>query len=166
MLTSLLLNWRVLTVIGLIAANAISYSAGHHRGYESGRAEVQTLFDAYREDALEKALAAQVATAAKEHAMTLANEKVSTDYESLQTATSLAVRSLDADRVRLQAALSARRGAASSNPQAGLPPDAGPEVGILSECLARYEAVAGDADQLSGQVKALQDYVNNVVEIK
>ena len=162
---ALLLNWRIWAVIGFAVLEAWAGYKLHHAGYEEGRAEVQSLFDAYKSQSIEQAMAAQVAANAKEHAMTLANEKVTDEYESLKTATSTAVRALDSDRVRLQEALrAARNRAAPGDTQAPPGPDATPESRILGECLQRYESVAGDAQALSDTVKALQDYVRNVVK--
>jgi hypothetical protein len=163
MLMLLLSNWRLWAIAGLLAANAVSYSVGHHRGYLAGKAEVQATFDSYRADALEQALAAQAESTLKTQAMQAANEKVSADYVSLQTATATAVGALNRDRLRLQAAIAARSGATPDNPGPGLQPDAGPEVRILGACITEYESVASDAQSLSDKVTALQAYVNKVV---
>jgi hypothetical protein len=163
MLTSLLLNWRLWAVLGLLAANAVSYSTGHHKGYLTGRAEVQDEFTAYKEQSFEQAMAEQVKRNAEAARMSETNQKVTENYETLKTATSTAVRALDSDRMRLQAAIASRRSSATSDTKAGLSPDAGPEVRVLGECIRRYEEVAGDAQSLSDTVKSLQDYVAGVV---
>ena len=153
-------------IVSLVGALLYGEHDGRQTGAEQERLIWTTKMNARLAEANAKILALENAARDKEHAMQTANEKVIQDYESLKTATATAVSALDADRVRLQQALSrARSGnsAAPANPQAGLPPDAAPESRILSECLARYEAVAGDADELSNGLKALQDYVNNVV---
>jgi hypothetical protein len=155
-----LLNWRIWAALALAGAGAYL----HHMGYESGRAEVQQLFDAYKLQTIEQAMTEQVLRQAKESAMSAANAKVSADYESLKVATGVAVSALDRDRMRLQAALAAYRGSAPGDPQAGLPTDGNPEVGILSECIDSFAALAKDADALSNQVTGLQGYVRDVVK--
>jgi hypothetical protein len=141
---------------------AVAGYTAHHKGYLSGKAEVQALFDKYRADQAELALRAQVDKQSKEAAMQAQNQKVTENYESLKDATRLAVGALDADRMRLQAALAAYRHSTPGDPGAGLPADASPADGILAQCIDRYAAVAGSADQLADQVVALQSYVRTV----
>jgi hypothetical protein len=163
---TLLSNWRVWAFLGLIVSNLISYSAGHKHGYDAGAEDVQIKFDLYKQDALETALAAQVAKDAAEKRMRESNEKVTADYENLQAATATAVRALDSDRMRLLEALRRKAPAgdpAPVDPGTGLPPDATAEDRVLAECLNRYESVAGDADEIAVKLKKLQDYVANVV---
>ena len=160
---TLLLNWRVWAALIFAVVEATAGYKLHHAGYLEGKTEVGREFSAYRETALQTALAAQAASVAKERAMETANLKVTENYESLKTATSTAVRALDSDRLRLQAALASRSRPTPGDPAAVTGTAQTPEVGILSECLQRYEAVASDADTISDQLKALQDYVNNVV---
>lgn len=157
---TLLFNWRLWLAIAFAAALAF----GSYQCVQFGKNSVQVEFDVYKNQQILNTLAAEVAARAKEHVMQDTNLKVSENYEILKAATATAVKSLDADRMRLQSALAA----ASSRPTpgntgAGLKPDASPESRILSSCLSRYEEVAGDADQLSDQVTGLQDYINRVV---
>jgi hypothetical protein len=156
-------NWRIYVALAFMVAEAFAGWKLHNMGYESGRAEVQGMFDSYRATVVEQAMAAQAERTVKEQAMQAANSKVSSDYESLKVATGVAVRALDADRMRLQAALSASRHTAPSDPGAGLPPDDSAQVGVLAECIDRYAAVASEADSTSDTLKALQDYVRKVV---
>ena len=128
------------------------------------RDAVQAAFDKYVAAAKDGALREQTKRDTEAAVMRTTNEKVTADYESLKTATATAVRALDADRMRTLSALAAaRHSAAPSDPATGLPADASSEDRVLAECLNRYEEVAGDADGLSNQVKALQDYVHRVV---
>ena len=155
---SLLLNpklWAALIVTLAVAA------AGMFT-YKKGEEHVQVTFDAYKNQQVLDLLAAEKAARAKEQSLQTANEKVTARYDDLKTTTTAAIRSLDNDRLRLQSALAAYE--AARHPEAGVPADASPEVRVLSGCLERYETVAGDADTLSDQVKALQDYVRTVVQ--
>lgn len=156
-------NWRVWVFLVLIAANVGSYFKGHSAGVDAGHAEVQVQFDAYKQTALEQALAAQVAKDAAEKRMNDANQKVSQDYENLKTATGTAVRALSLDRLRLQSELAASHNPAPGDTPAGPAADATAEDRVLGECLQRYEAVAGDAAAASDQVTALQAYLSKVV---
>ena len=161
---SLLLDPRLwgLLIGAVLEVAALWYA--HHKGVVSGRAEIQAQFDTYRLQAQQAALKAQQERDAEAKTMRETNEKVTANYESLKTATATAVRTLDSERMRLLSALAAAgHSAAPSDPQSGLPADATAEDRVLGQCLARYEDVAGDAQQLSDQVKALQGYVNNVV---
>ena len=159
LLLSPLSNWRIWAAVALAAAGAYL----HHMGYVSGRNEAQIVFDAYRAKDLEQAMAAQAAQTLKEQAMQAANMKVKSDYESLKSATAVAVSALDADRLRLQAALAAYRGATGKDSGTGLQIDDSAIVGSFSECINSYSDLAKEADALSGQVIGLQDYVNKVV---
>jgi hypothetical protein len=152
-----LLDYR-LWAVAIFAA--LELAAGW-KVYKMGEKAVQVEFDQYKDQQVLATLAAERAARAKEQTLQTANKKVSDNYEILKTATATAVLSLDNDRMRLQSALAAR--GTSSDSASKLPADAAPEVGILSGCLNKYEAVAVDADALSDQVKALQDYVNSVV---
>ena len=157
---TLLFNWRLWLAVAFAAALAF----GSYQCVQFGKNSVQVQFDMYKNQQILNTLAAEVAARAKEHAMQDTNLKVTDNYETLKTATATAVKSLDADRMRLQSALAAASGStAPVYTGAGLKPDASPESRILSGCLSRYEEVAGDADQLSDQVVALQDYINRVV---
>jgi len=156
---AILLNWRVWLAAALVASGAYLY----HAGSVSGKAAIQSQFDAYKTKDAEQALAAQIERQAKESAMQTANLKVSQDYESLKAATALAVSALDRDRMRLQAALAAYRGATGKDSGTGLQIDDSAIVGSFSECINRYSDLAKEADALSGQVIGLQDYINKVV---
>jgi len=160
---SLLLNWRLWAALGFVVLEAWAGWKLHHAGYESGRSEVQSLFDAFRMQTLEQAMAAQVERQAQESAMSAKNQKVTADYVSLQTATGVAVRALDADRMRLQAIIAASRHSPGPDPGAGLPADDAAQVGVLAECIDSFAALAGDADRLADQVTGLQAYVARVV---
>jgi hypothetical protein len=161
---TLLLDPRLWGVLIFIVAEAFAGITVYNKGLTHGRAEVQVQFDAYVKKDLEQTVAEQVKRNAETARMNDLNQKVTAEYESLKTATATAVKSLDGDRLRLLSALAAaRHRAPTSDPTPGLVPDASPEVGILGECLQRYEAVAGDAAALSDQVKGLQDYVHRVV---
>lgn len=157
---AILLNWRVWLVAALVASGAYLYRAGN----VSGKAAVQSQFDAYKAKDAEQALAAQIERQAKESAMQSANLKVSQDYESLKSATATAVGALDRDRMRLQAALAAYRGATGKDSGTGLQIDDSAIVGSFSECIDRYSALATESDRLADQVIGLQAYVDGVVK--
>jgi len=161
-MTGLLLNWRLWLALAIAAGISWAGYRLHHAGYESGRAEVQGQFDAYRNKAMEQALAAQAERQAQESAMQAANTKVSKDYESLKTATAVAVSALDADRMRLQAALAAYRSATGSDSGAGLPPDDSAATGVLSACIDQYAGVVSDFDREADKLRGLQAYVSAV----
>ena len=156
----LIANWRVWLLAGVLGAVAAS---GIY-GYRLGEKSTQATFDAYKLAQEHKAMAAEEAARQKETELQLSNQQVTQNYESLKTATATAVRALDADRMRLQSALAARSGEPAKDSSAIAGTDADPEGRILSECLDRYASVAGDADGLSAQVKALQDYISKVLE--
>jgi hypothetical protein len=161
---SLLTSSKFWLILALAVSNAFSYFKGHSSGYAEGYGAGHQEFLVFKEQALESAMAEQVRRNEIEATLKTANQKVTENYVSLQAATSTAVRALDADRLRALAALtSARGGAAPLNTSTGLPANATAEDGVLSECFRRYEEVAGDAEQLSSQVTALQDYITKVV---
>lgn len=154
---SLLLNWRL--VAGLILC--VAAAAGGWKCYVLGKKTVQAEFDAYKAQQVADALAAEQAARAKEHAMQATNQKVTENYESLKTATATAVGALDAERMRLQAALAAS--SAPGDPGAVLRADGTAKDYILERCLGRYETVARDAAATANKVIGLQDYINHVV---
>jgi len=154
----LLLNPRVWAAIILAIALGVATRFVYTKGAES----VQVEFDKYKNQQILDALNAEKAVRAKELSLQDANQKVTENYESLKSATAVVVKSLDADRVRLQAILTARNSSPASVAQTSTTTTDSPESRILGECLQRYEAVAGDADGLSNQVKALQDFVNTI----
>lgn len=156
---SILLNWR----IWLCVALAVVGWNLHHAGYEKGKNEVEVQFTLFKNQQLESALAEQVKRDAEWKRLNDENQKVSQDYESLKTATATAVRSLDADRMRLQATLAAYRRATNSDPAAPKRIDEDAAIGVLSECIDRYGSVAATADSQADTLKALQEYVRNVV---
>ena len=159
-----LLDPRVWGALIFVVLEAMAGLTIHNHGVTQGRAEVQAAFDAYRVQVQDEAIRVQAQRDAEAKAMRVTNEEVTANYESLKTATSVAVRALDTDRMRALSALAAaRHSTAPSDPKTGLPTDATSEDRVLAECLNRYEEVAGDADGLSNQVKALQDYVHRVV---
>ena len=163
MLSVLLTNWRALAAVLFMLAELLAGWKLHHMGYETGRAEVQAEFTLFKEQALEAAMAAQAERTAAEKRMADANQKVTENYESLKDATAVAVRALDADRVRLQATLAAYRGATGKDPAPGACIDGDALVRSFSECVDRYSAVASELDQTSDTLKALQAYVRDVV---
>jgi hypothetical protein len=154
----LLLNPRVWAAIILAIALGIATRFVYTKGAES----VQVKFDMYKNQQISDALNAEKAVRAKELSLQEANQKVSENYESLKSATAVVVKSLDADRVRLQSILASRNSSPSGVTQTSTAANDPPESRILGECLQRYESVAGDADGLSNQVKALQDFVNTI----
>jgi hypothetical protein len=156
------LNWQAWLTASVMACAGFVY--GHYVGDLGGAARVQQLFDAYRAQTLEQALAAQVERQAQESAMQATNQKVTADYVSLQTATGVAVRALDADRMRLQTALAAYRGATGKDSGTGLQVDDSALVGSFSECIDRYSTLAGQFDQEGDTLRSLQDYVRDVVK--
>ena len=160
MIAALLLNWRTWVIVSLLACCGYM----HHRGYVSGKAEVQSVFDAYKTQDLEQALAAQAAQTLKEQAMQAANTKVSENYESLKTATATAVRALDADRMRLQNTIASYRRTTGSDtaPSSGI--DGAAQIDVLAGCIDRRVEVAKDAAKDADTLKALQEYVSNVVK--
>lgn len=160
---TMLLDPRVWGLLIFVVLESIAGWRVYHKGLDTGRAEVQAQFSAYKEVAREEAIAALQKNAAETKAMNETNQKVTANYESLKTATATAIGALDVNRLRLQAALTARNRTTPGNPVSSAPADAAPEDRILGECLAKYEEVAGDANGLSDQVKALQDYVTTVV---
>jgi len=162
MMPGWLLNWRVWAVLAFLAAEAFAGYKLHHAGYETGRAQVQGLFDAFRADALEQAMAAQVARQAQESAMQAKNQKVTADYVSLQTATGVAVRALDADRMRLQAIIAASRHPPGQDSSPGLPPDDSATTSVLAACIDQYAGVVSDFDREADKLRGLQAYVSAV----
>jgi len=162
MMPSWLLNWRVWAVLAFLAAEAFAGYKLHHAGHEHGRAEVQGLFDAFRANALEQAMAAQVARQAQESAMSAKNKEVTANYVSLQAATGTAVRALDADRMRLQAIIAASRHSPGQDPGAGLPPDDSATTGVLAACIDQYAGVVSDFDREADKLRGLQAYVSAV----
>ena len=160
LLLSLLANWRIWAAVALAAAGAYL----HHMGYVSGRNEVQVAFDAYKAKDLEQAMAAQAAQTTKEQAMQAANLKVKEDYESLKSATAVAVSALDADRLRLQSALAAYRSATGQDSGATARIDDAAAIGVLAECVDSFAAMAATADRESDRLKALQTYVVEVIQ--
>jgi len=167
MMPGWLLNWRVWAVLAFLAAEAFAGYKLHHAGYETGRAEVQGLFDAFRADALEQAMAAQIERQAQESAMSAKNQMTTENYVLLQKATATAVIALDAARMRALAELkSARDSSAPVDTSTGLPADATPEDRVVAECFGRYESVARDAQEASDTLKSLQAYVKMVLEQK
>ena len=153
-----LLNWRVWAAIILCLAQA----AFGWKMYKIGGNSVQVTFDAYKNQQVLDTLAAERAARAKEQSLQVANQKVSQNYETLKTATATAVGALDADRLRLQAALAAR--SVPGDPGASPSADASPEVRILGECIDRRSEVAKDAQAVTDKLIGLQDYVRRVVK--
>lgn len=154
---SLVLNWRFWAILIFCAAQA----GALWRCYKLGEEHTQAAFDSYVNQQAQNELIAEQTARDKEHAMQTANQKVSTNYESLKTATGTAVSALDADRMRLQSALAASGAACIT--EASTSTDGSAKDYILDRCLQRYEEVAGDAQKLSDQVTGLQDYVHSVV---
>jgi len=156
---AILLNWRVWLVAALVASGAYLY----HAGNVSGKASVQSQFDAYKAKDAEQALAAQIERQTQESAMSAKNKEVTANYVSLQAATATAVGALDRDRMRLQAALAAYRGATGKDSGTGLQIDDSAIVGSFSECINRYSTVASQLDKEADRLKALQEYVTKVI---
>ena len=154
---SLLLNWRIWLLVFL----ALGEVAFGWKMYKMGGNSVQVEFDMYKNQQVLDTLAAEKAARAKEQSLQVANRKVSENYESLKTATATAVGALDAERLRLQAALAS--GSASGDTSAAPGADGSPKDYILSRCLERYEAVARDAATIADKALGLQDYIRNVV---
>lgn len=163
-MATLLLNWRVWAALAFMAAEIWGGYKLHHAGYEEGRAEVQQQFTLFKEQALEQAMAAQVARNAETQAMQAKNKEVTANYESLKVATGTAVLALDAARMRAVAELAASRdSSAPIDTSTGLPADATSEDRVVAECFGRYEQVARDAQEISDTLRALQAYVTGVV---
>lgn len=155
------LNWQAWLTASVMTCAGFVY--GHHVGDLGGAARVQQLFDVYKLQTLEQAMAAQVERQAKETAMQATNQKVTADYVSLQVATNTAVLALDRDRMRLQAALAAYRNTTGKDSGAGLQVDDSALVGSFSECIDRYSTLAKEFDAASDQVTGLQAYITEVV---
>lgn len=156
---ALLLNWRVWCAVLVLTLEAY----GSYVMYTKGEEHIQIEFDVYKNQQIVNALAQERLNRSKEVLLNTENQKVTDNYESLKTATSTAVKSLDSDRMRLQALIAAGDRSTPTYTGAGLQPVATPKDRVLSECLGRYEEVAGDADALSDQVRAFQDYITGVV---
>jgi len=157
---AILLNWRTWLVAALVASGAYLY----HAGNVSGKAAIQSQFDAYKAKDAEQALAAQIERQTQESAMSAKNKEVTANYVSLQAATATAVGALDRDRMRLQAALAAYRGSTGKDSGTGLQIDDSAIVGAFSECVNKYSGLAKEADETSDTLKALQEYVHTVIE--
>jgi len=160
---ALLLNPRVLIAIAVAAVLAF---AGY-KCYTLGEDHVQTQFTQYKADQANAALELNKAFRAKEQSMVAANQKVTDNYEALKISTGTAIADLNAERLRLLAAINSRPAGAGNVPSytgPGLRPDATPEDVVLAGCTSRYGEVAEDAANLADQVTALQDYVNSVVK--
>jgi Protein of unknown function (DUF2514) len=154
---SLLLNWRIWLLVFL----ALGEVAFGWKMYKMGGNSVQVEFDMYKNQQVLDTLAAEKAARVKEQSLQVANRKVSENYESLKTATATAVGALDAERMRLQAALAAS--SASGDTSAVTRTDGTAKDYIFSRCLERYEAVARDAAAVADKAVGLQDYIKNVV---
>ena len=99
---------------------------------------------------------------AKEQSLQVANQKVSQNYETLKTATAVAVGALDADRMRLQDAITASDPGA--NPAArACADDAARLRHVFGQCANALQAMARVADNQENQLVGLQDYVRSVV---
>jgi len=162
MMPGWLLNWRLWAALGFAVALIGTGWKSYTFGYDRGSKAVQSHFDAYRSTVLEQALAAQAEQTLKEAAMNAANVKVSQDYESLKAATALAVSALDRDRMRLQAAIAAYRGATGKDSGTGLPPDDSATAGVLAACIDQYAGVVSDFDREADKLRGLQAYVSAV----
>lgn len=144
-------------VASLIGGFAMFVSHERELGKVAGQAELKRGYDAGVAKAAKEAkeLADKFQTAVeKSHAEDLARAEV-------RIADGLAARTeLDRLRARLR---NPGPAVAGSAPQAGPVADAPATVyGLLEACSVRYEAVAGDAGRLAGQVIGLQGYVLSV----
>jgi hypothetical protein len=158
---SLLLNWRVWATAALVA----SYVCVGYLSYHTGANSVLVEFEAYKTTQLADAVNMQRAVRAKEQDLITKTHQVSQDYAALKSSTDDRIRSLDAERLRLQATISALHSGGTAAPaQAGPSADESPEDRVLGACVQQYDAVAGDAQSLSDQVTALQAYVNAVTK--
>lgn len=156
-----LLNWRLWAVLALAGTLAASYWKAYHLGAQS----VQADFDAYVSQLAQAELQAEQDARAKEHSMQSANLKVSQNYESLKTATAVAVGALDADRLRLQDAITASDPGA--NPAArACADDAARLRSVVGQCATALQKLAGTADGTEDQLVGLQDYVRSVVPVR
>jgi hypothetical protein len=164
MFLKFLLDPRFLGVVLFCCLEVAAGWALHHRGYIAGQAASRNDLLEYRLQVEQDALREASQRDTKRLAMEAENLKVTENYVSLQTATATAVRALDADRMRLQATLSAYRRATSTDPQAGLQVDDSALVGSFSECIDRYSSLAKESDEASDTLKSLQEYVTGVVE--
>ena len=87
---SLLLNWRVWAAILLCLAQA----AFGWKAYKMGESSSLNALEALKSEYTSQALAAEQAARAKEQSLQVANRKVSANYETLKTATAVAVGAL------------------------------------------------------------------------
>ena len=155
---SLLLNWRVIARLIF----TVLMAAGGWKCYVLGKNSEKVEFDVYKAEQIAATLKLESMYRAKEQSMQSTNQKVTENYESLKSATAVAVGSLDTERLRLVSALTEARGTTAYS-GTGLQSNASPEDIILGGCLNQYEEVAGDAKELSDQVIGLQDYIKRVV---
>jgi hypothetical protein len=156
---------------GFYEGDGFGYRRGHTKGvedgYDKGKAdgkhEVQLQFDLFKEQALERAMAAQAERAQEEQRLKAINAHQKENYDALIHATATAVGAVDADRLRLLSDIAASRGSSAPvDPATGLPTDATPQERVLAECINRRAEVAEDAERLSNQVTGLQSFISGV----
>ncbi|NVO05649.1 MAG: hypothetical protein HXX19_06780 [Rhodoferax sp.] len=156
-----LLNWRLWAGLILVTLAA----AGGWKCFKLGEQDGLQQLAAYKAEQVAQALAADQAARDKEHSMQSANQKVTANYETLKAATAVAVGALDADRMRLQDALTASDPTANPSARA-CADDATRTRAVVRSCAAALQKLAGYADGTENQLIGLQDYVRSVVAPK
>jgi hypothetical protein len=153
---SLLLNWRVWAALVLVAAVALAGLTG----FRAGERRVQEQFDSYKVAQLQEAEKQQEAARLKEQALNESNRKLGDDLAKATQDTNNGIRDLAALRMRQHSTSSS---IVSQNPSPSSSPASTPEDGVLAECRDRRDQLAGEAQQLSDQVNALQEYIKGVL---
>ncbi|NVN99292.1 MAG: hypothetical protein HXX17_08210 [Geobacteraceae bacterium] len=133
------------------------------KSYELGGEHARTELAQYKEQQAQDALKAEADARAKETAMRAANDRVKANYESLKTATATAVGAVDADRLRLQEALTSSDPTANPSARA-CADDAARTRTVVRACATALQKLAGAADATEDQLVGLQEYVTKVLK--
>jgi hypothetical protein len=153
---SLLLNWRVWAALVLVAVVSLAGLTG----YRAGERRIQQQFDSYKTEQLAFAEKQQEAARATEQHLNDINRQLGDDLAKATQDTNNGINDLTALRMRQR---SASGGLVSQNPSAPSGAASSPKDRVLEECRDRRDELAGDAQRLSDQVNALQDYIKGVL---
>ena len=144
--------WIALALAGLFAFT-------HIKAFQSGKADVQVLWDKERAEITAAALVASEAARAKEQFLTTANTKVTNDYiaqKKLRAADSVVA----AGKLRnLEAAVNRARSTEASA-ASGTATD--PRLDIIRECARTVVRLDDTVKSLAGTLTGLQNYTRDV----
>lgn len=143
------------------AALVVMPVGGHWIGKREGVREAETAcVERWNKAASEASEKRRQVEQERFRALEIANENHRTELARARSAAAGA----RGERDRLRDELAARDRAAAEHPAAGGRADgAAVERELFGACADALQAVAGEADELAGQVKGLQRYVTNVV---